>query len=79
MDVATCYLKLIFTFLSIDWLQKLMKKEMLTEIFFLKKGQEILEKIVDCKFIRTNTSKKSYDLDDGSGSIPNLLLNQRKH
>ena len=56
-----------------------MKKEMLTEIFFLKKGQEILEKIVDCKFIRTNTSKKSYDLDDGSGSIPNLLLNQQKH
>ena len=79
MDVATCYLKLIFTFLSIDWLQKLMKKEMLTEIFFLKKGQEILEKIVDCKFIRTNTSKKCYDLGDGSGSIPNLLLNQRKH
>ena len=64
MDVATCYLKLIFTFLSIDWLQKLMKKDMLTEIFFLKKGQEILEKIVDCKFIRTNTSKNSYDLDD---------------
>ena len=56
-----------------------MKKEMLTEIFFLKKGQEILEKIVDCKFIRTNTSKKFYDLGDESGSIPNLLLNQRKH
>ena len=56
-----------------------MKKDMLTEIFFLKKGQEILEKLVDCKFIRTNTSKKFYDLGDGSGSIPNLLLNQRKH
>ena len=46
---------------------------------FFEKGKEILEKIVDCKFIRTNTSKKCYDLGDGSGSIPNLLLNQRKH
>ena len=34
-----------------------MKKDMLTEILFLKKKrQEALEKILDCKFIRINTS-----------------------
>ena len=56
MDVTAYYLKYIFIFLRINYLTKLMKKDMLTEILFLKKRQEALEKILDCKFIRINTS-----------------------
>ena len=49
-----------------------MKKEILTEILFLrKKRQEALEKKLGCKFIRINTSnpKNGYDLDYEVGNI----------
>ena len=49
-----------------------MKKDILTEILFLKKKrQKALEKKLGCKFIRINTrnAKNGYDLDYEIGNI----------
>ena len=42
-----------------------MKKDILTDLIFGEKTQEVLEKKLGCKFIRINTSnaKNGYDLD----------------
>ena len=64
MEVIAYYLELMFIFLNIIQLLKLMKKDIVTKILFLKKKrQESLEKKLDCKFIIINTSKENYDAD----------------
>ena len=40
-----------------------MKKVILIEILCLKKREEALEKTLNCKFIRINTSRGNYDVD----------------
>ena len=61
-------------FISINfyWQQKLMKKDILTEILFLKKKDiKYQKKKLGCKFIRINTrnAKNDYDLDPEVGNI----------
>ena len=63
MEVNTYYLELIFILLNILQQQKLMKKVILIEILCLKKREEALEKTLNCKFIRINTSRGNYDVD----------------
>ena len=46
-------------FLNIIQLQKLIKNNKPTDIFFLEK-KEAIEKKIDCKFIRTNSNKENY-------------------
>ena len=51
-----------------------MKKDILTEILFLKKKrQEALEKKNDCKFIRINTNKENYNADYEIGRIQTFI------
>ena len=72
MGVNIYYLELIFIFIIFYQQQKLMKKDILTEILFLKKKrQKALEKKLGCKFIRINTrnAKNGYDLDYEIGNI----------
>ena len=66
MGVNMYYLELTFTLVNI--IQQ-MKKDILTEILFLRK--KALEKKLGCKFIRINTSnaKNGYDLDYEVGNI----------
>ena len=57
-----------------------MKKDILTEILFLRKRQEALEKKLDCKFIWINTSKENYDADyeiDGIQTFISELKNKK--
>ena len=64
VDNNIYYLELIFTSVNVLQQQKLMKKDILTEILFLKKKrQKALEKNLGCKFIRINTSKEQYNAD----------------
>ena len=52
-----------------------MKKDILIEIFFLeKKGQGTLEKKLDCKFNRINTSKENCDVDYDFLGYKHLLV-----
>ena len=61
-DMNAYRLILMFIFFNIIQLQKLIKKDMLTEISFLRrKDKKHQKKKVNCKFIRINTSRKSYD------------------
>ena len=79
MDMATYYLKLIFIFLNINQLQKLVKRNILTETLFLKKRrQQALEKILDCKFIRINTSKENYAADYEISRIQTFITKSTK-
>ena len=50
-----------------------MKKDILTEILFLKKRQEALEKKLDCNFIRINPSKENHDADYEIGRIQTFI------
>ena len=67
MGANIYYLELIFTSVNILQQQKLMKKDILTEILFLKKKKKrkSTRKKIGCKFIRINTSnaKNDYNLD----------------
>ena len=72
MGVNIYYLELIFILVSVFQQQKLMKKDILTEILFLrKKDKKHQKKKLGCKFIRINTSnsKNGYDLDYEVGNV----------
>ena len=72
MGVNVFYLQLMFILINFYWQQKLMKKDILTDILFLrKKDKKHQKKKLGCKFIRINTSnsKNGYDLDYEVGSI----------
>ena len=71
MDVNIYYLGLIFTLVNVSQQQKLMKKEILTEILFLRKKTKSIGKKLGCKFIRNNTSnaKNGYDLNYEVGNV----------
>ena len=68
MGVNIFYLELTFILINFYQQQKLTKKDIL---IFEEKRQEALEKKLDCKFIRINTSnaKNDYDLDYEVGNI----------
>ena len=66
MGVNVFYLQLMFILINFYWQQKLMKKDILTDILFLrKKDKKHQKKKLGCRFIRINTSnaKIGYDLD----------------
>ena len=66
MGANIYYLELIFTSVNILQQQKLMKKDILTEVLFLKKKKtKNTRKKIGCKYIRINTSnaKNFYELD----------------
>ena len=76
MGVNIYYLELIFTLVNVFQPQKLMKKDMLIEILFLKKNRrKTLEKKLGCKCIRINSSnaKNGYDLDYEVGNVPAFI------
>ena len=65
--VCRYYLELMFISMNFNQQQKLMKKDILTEILFLKKkDKKHQKKKLRCKFIRINTSN---DLDYEVGNI----------
>ena len=73
MDANKYYLELMFIFLNIFQLQKLMKKFILTKTLFLRKKDKILQqKKLGCRFIRINTSKY-YDEDYEIGRIQTFI------
>ena len=55
-----------------------MKKVILTEIYFWKKREKVLEKKLYCTFIRINTSKKSYDVDYEASRIQTFISDFNK-
>ena len=70
------YLQLMFISISFYQQQKLMKKDILTDILFLKKkDKEQQKKKLRCKFIRINTSnaKNVYHLDYEVGNREALI------
>ena len=72
MGVNVFYLELMFNLIIFYQQQNLMKKDILTEILFLrKKDKKHQKKKLGCKFIRINTSnaKNGYDLDYEVGNI----------
>ena len=72
MGVNIYCLELMFISINFYQQQKLMKKDILTEILFLrKKDKKHQKKKLGCKFIRINTSnaKNSYDLDYEVGNV----------
>ena len=74
MDATTYYSELMFIFLKIIQLQKLMKKAILTEILFLRrKYKKHQEKTLGCKFIKINASKEDYDANYGIGRIQTFI------
>ena len=77
--MTTYYLTLIFIFLNMNQLYKLMKKEKPTEIlFFKKKDKNHQKKILDCKFIRININKENYDADYETGRIQTFITKSTK-
>ena len=69
MGVNRYYSELMFIFLNISQLQKLMKRVKLTKTIFLRrKDKKHQKKKLGCKFIRNNTSKR-YDEDYQIGRI----------
>ena len=51
-----------------------MKKVILAETLFLKKKrQKVLEKKLNCKFIRINTSRQGYDADYEASGIQKFI------
>ena len=77
MGANIYYLELIFTSVNIPQQQKLMKKDILTEILFLKRKDKKHQKknLVKFKFIKINTSnaKNDYDLDYEVGNIETFI------
>ena len=75
MGANIYYLELIFTLVNVLQQQKLMKKDILTEILFLKKKDKKHQKKLGCKFIRINTSnaKNGYDIDYKGGNIETFI------
>ena len=74
------HLELIFTLLNILQQQKLMKKDILIETLILKKKRkEALEKKLNCKFIRINTSRENYDPDYEASRIQTFISNFNKN
>ena len=71
MDVNIFYLELIFILINFYQHQNLMKKNILTEIFFLRKKTRSTREKLGCKFIRINTSnaKNCFDLDYEVGDM----------
>ena len=63
-------------FLNIMQLQKLMKKDMLTEISF--KRQEALDKNFNWEFLRTKTSGKNYGADNEISTIQSFIIKSAK-
>ena len=81
MDVNIYYLELIFILVSVFQHQKLMKKDMLIEILFLrKKDKTHQKKILGCKFIRVTTSnaKNGYHLDYEVGNAQAFIDEVKK-
>ena len=74
MGANIYYLELIFTSVNILQQQKLMKKDILTEILFLNKKDKKHQK-KKLKFIRINTSnvKNDCDLDCEVGNIETFI------
>ena len=76
MAVNIYYSELMFISISFYQQQKLMKKDILTDILFLKKkDKEHQKKKLRCKFIRINTSnaKNVYHLDYEVGNREALI------
>ena len=72
MGINIYYLKLIFTLVNVLQWQKLMKKDILIDILFLKKkDKRYQKKKTGCKLSRISTSnaKNGYDLDYEVGNI----------
>ena len=69
----TYYLELIF-FSWISFSRKSWwKKHVDRDLFFEEKRQKALEKILSCKFIRTNTSKEGSDADYEASRIQTFI------
>ena len=57
-----------------------MKKDILIETLILKKKiKEALEKKLNCKFIRINTSRENYDPDYEASRIQTFISNFNKN
>ena len=57
-----------------------MKKDILIETLILKKKRkEALEKKLNCKFIRINTSRENYDPDYEASRIQTFISNFNKN
>ena len=85
MGVNIYYLELMFISINFYQQQKLMKKDILTEIlFFRKKDKKHSKKKLGCRFIRINTgnAKNGYDLEYDVGNIEPFideLKNKKKY
>ena len=71
MVVNIYYLELLFTLVNVLQQQKLMRKDILIEILFLRKKDKRHQKKLVCKFIRINTSnaKNGYDIHYEVGNV----------
>ena len=71
MSANIYHLQLIFTSVNILQQWKLMEKDILTEILFLKKKTKSIRKKNGCELIRINASntKNGYDLGYKVGNI----------
>ena len=71
MDINTYYLKLMSILINFYYQQKVIEKDILTQILFLRKKDKKHQKKRGWKFIRINTSnaKDGYDLDYEVGNI----------
>ena len=49
------------------------------DLIFEEKRQKTLEKKLNCKFIRINTSKENYDADYEASSIQTFISNSNKN
>ena len=73
MIKSTYCLELILILLNIVQQQKLIKKGHTDrDLEFEKKGQEALEKKLNCTFIRIKTSKENFDIDYEAGRNTNV-------
>ena len=71
MDINTYYLKLMSILINFYYQQKVIEKDILTQILFLRKKDKKHQKKRGWKFIKINTSnaKDGYDLDYEVGNI----------
>ena len=56
-----------------------MKKINIRDLIFEEKRQRTLEKKLNCKFIRINTSKENYDADYEASRIQTFISNFNKN
>ena len=49
------------------------------DLIFEEKRQKVLEKKLNCTFIRTNTSKENYDADYEASRIQTFIINFNKN